>query len=357
LKCFEYFNNLLRRPQVRVLFAGSPDIAVPSLIRASFEHEIVGVLTNPESAKGRGLGLERTPVAEATLDLFGERVPVLAPERLGPEAREAVAAIRPDILVAYAYGRIFGPKFLALFPKGGINVHPSLLPRHRGPAPIPAAILAHDKETAITVQRIALEMDSGDILGQTLLPLSGFETAEDLAEVAAIMGADLLSQVLEEIEEGKELARPQVGDASYCSMLRKEDGLIDWSAPLAEIDAKIRAFYPWPGAYTHLRGLRLNILEAFPFPHVTFAAGPRSLDFEGAGPGTLLGLDKSRGLMVQTIDGLIALRRLQVQHKKVLPYREFANGMRGLAGVVLGGPEVAMSSAFNDSSPKEADRR
>ena len=325
---------------MRVLFAGSPDIAVPSLIRISFEHEIVGVLTNPASAKGRGLNLERTPVAEASETVFGERVPLLAPMRLGAGERDAVAGLAPDILVAYAYGRIFGPKFLALFPKGGVNVHPSLLPRFRGPAPIPAAILARDSATAITVQRIALEMDSGDILGQLPLRLSGTETAEDLSEVAAIMGADLLSQVLEEIAEGREAARPQEGDPSYCSMLRKEDGLVDWASPLLDIDAKIRAFYPWPGAFTYFRGLRLNILDAFPYPHITFAAGPNSLDFEDAPPGTVLGLDKSRGIMVQTTDGLIALRRLQVQQKKALPYREFANGMRQLVGTVLGGPTL-----------------
>jgi methionyl-tRNA formyltransferase len=131
-----------------------------------------------------------------------------------------------------------------------------------------------------------------------------------------------------------------VGEPVYCSMLRKEDGLVDWFSPLMDIDAKIRAFHPWPGAFTYFRGMRLNLLEAFPFPHVTFAAGPSSLDFEDAIPGTILGLDKSRGVMVQTIDGLIALRRLQVQHKKALPYREFANGMRDLAGTVLGAGAV-----------------
>jgi len=323
---------------VRVLFAGSPDIAVPSLVRISFEHEIVGVLTNPVSAQGRGLALEATPVAQAAANVLGSRVPILSPARLGAEAREAVAALQADILVSFAYGRIFGPKFLALFPRGGVNVHPSLLPRYRGPAPIPSAILARDRETAISVQRLALEMDCGDILGQLPVPLSGTETAEDVAEVAAIMGADLLSQVLEEIEEGREVARPQEGEPSYCALMLKEDGLIDWRAPLLDIDAKIRAFYPWPVAFTFLRGMRLNVLEAFPYPHVTFAAGPGSLDFEDAVPGTVLGLDKSRGIMVQTMDGLIALRRLQVQQKKALPYREFANGMRALVGAVLGGP-------------------
>ncbi|HOX32473.1 MAG TPA: methionyl-tRNA formyltransferase [Spirochaetales bacterium] len=326
---------------MRLLFAGSPDIAVPSLVRLSFEHEIVGVLTNPEAPCGRGQACAETPVAQAAAAVLGPKVPVLTPERLGAEARAAVAPLGAEILVSFAYGRIFGPRFLELFPRGGVNVHPSLLPRYRGPAPIQSAILARDSETGITVQRLALEMDSGDILGVERLPLSGLETAEDLSEVAALLGADLLSRVLGQIEEGKELARPQEGEASYCSILKKEDGLIDWGSGVLDIDAKVRAFSPWPGAFTYLRGQRLAVLESFPYPHVTYAAGPGSLDFEEALPGTVLGLDKSRGIMVQTKDGLVALRRLQLQHKKALPYREFANGIRELAGTLLGYPGPA----------------
>jgi methionyl-tRNA formyltransferase len=311
---------------------------VPALVRLSFEQEVVGVLTNPESTQGRGLATAQTSVAEAAFAIFGDSVPILAPERLGAETRAIVAALQPEILVSFAYGRIFGPKFLALFPRGGLNVHPSLLPRYRGPTPIPYAILNRDAETGISVQRLALAMDSGDILGQERVPLNGLETTEDLGEVSAILGADLLCHVLEQIAQGRESARPQEGPPSYCSLLRKEDGLIGWRSPVLEIDAKVRAYSPWPGAFTWFRGQRLNILEAFPYPHVTFAAGPSSLDFEDAPPGTLLGLDKSRGLMVQTLDGLIALRRVQLQHKKALPYREFANGIRDLAGAALGRP-------------------
>jgi len=330
---------------VRVLFAGSPDIAVPSLVRLSFEHELVGILTNPETQKGRGLAAAATPVAMAADVVSKGSLPILAFDSLGAEARAAVAALRPEILVSFAYGRIFGPRFLGLFPRGGVNVHPSLLPRYRGPAPIPFAILNRDSETGVVVQRIALEMDCGDILGEERLRLTGLETTEDLAETAALIGADLLSRVLQEIEEDREEARPQEGKPSYCSLLRKEDGQIDWLSPVLSIDSKIRAYYPWPVAYTWFRGLRLNVLEAFPYPHVTFAAGPSSLDYEDAVPGTVLGLDKARGIMVQTVDGLVALRRLQLQNKKALPFREFANGTRDLAGTVLGRP-----------SPEEADR-
>lgn len=336
---------------MRILFAGSPDIAVPSLIRLSYEQEVIGVLTNPESARGRGLSVVGTSVSRVAGELFGDRVPVLAPERLGAEARDAVAALKPELLVSFAYGRIFGPKFLALFPRGGVNVHPSLLPRHRGPTPIQAAILARDEETGVSVQRLALEMDSGDILGVMRMPLAGRENADDIAEVAAILGADLLGRVVEEIACGRESATPQEGEISYCSMLRKEDGLLDWSQGVMDIDARVRAFSPWPGAFTYLNGLKLDILESFPYPGETFAAGPASFERDGAAIGTILGLDKARGIMVQTKDGLVALRRLRLQNKKALAYKEFANGVKNLVGSVLISPR-----AFGPRSPEEADR-
>jgi methionyl-tRNA formyltransferase len=336
---------------LRILFAGSPDIAVPSLVRLSLEHEIIGVLTNPESAKGRGMAVAGTSVARIARERFGEGFPILAFERLGAEARQAVEALRPELLASFAYGRIFGPKFLALFPSGGVNVHPSMLPRHRGPTPIQAAILARDPETAVTVQRIALEMDSGDILAAARIPLGGRENADDIAEVAAVLGADLLAGAIEDIASGRERPEPQRGEPSYCAMLSKEDGIIDWDAGVLDIDARVRAFSPWPGAFAFLNGLKLDLLESYPFPGETFAAGPSSLDFEDPVPGTILGLDKARGIMVKTKDGLIALKRLRLQNKKALPYKEFANGIRDLAGAVLVG-----SSARGRPLSEEADR-
>jgi methionyl-tRNA formyltransferase len=305
------------------------------MVRLSFETEIVGILTNPESPKGRGLSASATPVAEAAASLFQGAVPVLAFERLGAEAREVVADRRPDLLVSFAYGRIFGPRFLALFPLGGINVHPSLLPRWRGPTPIPAAILHRDTETGVSVQRIAPGIDEGDLLAVERIALRGRETAEDLAETAALIGADLVSEVVASIAEGRVVGRPQEGEVTCCGLIRKEDGLIEWSDPVTDIDARIRAYCPWPVAFTWLRGLRLSILEAIAYPGMTFAA-PSGLDFDAALPGTILGLDKSLGLVVQGKDGLVALRRLQLQHKKALYWKEFANGTRDLSGAVLG---------------------
>ncbi len=317
---------------MRVLFAGSPEIALPALRRISATQIVAGVLTNPESVSGRGLAPTATPVARCATELG---IPVLSFERLGPESRAAVAALQPDILVSFAYGRIFGPKFLALFPRGGLNVHPSLLPRHRGASPILQAILSRDGETGVSVQALAPELDSGDLYGVVRLPLEGRETTESLSATAALAGAELLDRVLAEIEAGKARPQAQVGEPSFCGHLTKEDGLLDWSLPALDIDARIRAFWPWPVAYSYLRGTRLNVLEARAYTGEVWPEG--SWPGEGrAAPGTVLGLDKARGLMVQTGDGLIALGRLQLQAKKALPYREFANGVRDLAGAVLG---------------------
>lgn len=323
---------------MRILFAGSPAIAVPTLLRLAAAHEVVGVLTNPDAEKGRGKRLEPTEVAVAAEGLSSERVarglsplPVLKPERLLGEAREMVSALQADLLVVVAYGRIFGPKFLALFPEGGINLHPSLLPKYRGCAPIPAAILNRDLETAVCVQRLALEMDSGDILGMERIPLSGEETTESLSLIAAERGASLVASVVASIAAGTASASPQDHSAAtYCGMLRKEDGRLDWTRSALDLDARIRAFSPWPGAFTAHGAQKLNILEARPY------AGSLFPSVSGAAAGTVLGIDKSSGILVQTGDGLLSLRRLQHETKKPLDWRSFLNGARDFIGARLG---------------------
>ena len=310
---------------MRVLFAGSPEIAVPAFAATVRDHDMVGVLTNPAAPKGRGLRSVPTPVAEAAADMVPE-VPILTFNHLGAEARGAVAALSPEILVVFAYGRIFGPKFLSLFPKGGVNVHPSLLPKYRGCAPIPWAILNRETETGVTVQRLALKMDAGAILAREYVSLTGRETTESLTQLMAERGADLLASALARIECSKEEEEPQEeSEATYCSLLQKEDGKIDWSRNALDIDARVRAFHPWPGAFAELRGQRVNVLESMPYPGEAAPEGSPE-------PGSVVALDKSRGIMVQTGNGLLALRRLQLQTKKPLPFREFSNGIQNLVG-------------------------
>ncbi|MDR2921759.1 MAG: methionyl-tRNA formyltransferase, partial [Treponema sp.] len=254
---------------MKVLFAGSPAIAVPALEAVSREEGIaLAVLAGPDSPKGRDkmpLPCETAQAAEAiSARLVREGkppVPVLKPHKLDAQAREQVFALKPDLLVSFAYGRIFGPKFLALFPLGGINIHPSLLPKYRGPSPIPAAILSREAETGISIQKLAPQMDSGDIIAQERVPLAGRETTASLGALMAHKAAELLPAVLHDIEAGRAQAVPQNhSEATYCSLIAGEDGLIDWNKSAAEIDARIRAFDPWPLCWTMHEGLRLFIL-------------------------------------------------------------------------------------------------
>lgn len=307
---------------MRLIFAGTPAIAVPGLRRLAAEHEVAAVLTSPDAQAGRGRRESAPAVKQAALELG---LPVLQPERLDQAARDLVAAYRPDLLVCVAYGSIFGPRFLALFPQGGINMHPSLLPRWRGPSPLSAAILAGDAESGISVQRLALEMDSGDILAQERFALDGSETAASLAEYAAERGAELLSQTVAALAAGAAVARPQEGEPSFCRLVAKEDGLIDWSADAAAVDRLVRACDPWPRAYSFWQGVALYLAETKPLDG---PAGPL--------PGSVLRVDKSNGILVQTGKGLLAVRRLQLQAKKGMDFLSFANGARGFVGSVLG---------------------
>jgi methionyl-tRNA formyltransferase len=325
-----------RQTRLRVLFAGSPEIAAPALealIAPNMEDvcEVVGVLTNADTPKGRRGTPEPTAVGAAAAALSAalrERgkppIVVLKPEKLDAPAREAVAALKPDLLVTFAYGRIFGPKFLSLFPLGGINIHPSLLPKYRGPAPIQAAILNRDAETGISIQRIALQMDCGDILVQEKFPLTGRETAASLSEIAARKSVVLLPPLIRELASGGAVGIPQNhGDAVYCRLLKKEDGRIDWSAAALEIDARIRAFTPWPLSLTRHGEADLYILEGRPWEAGETATEP---------PGTVLGTDKGRGILIQTGNGVYVAERLQYRTRKALDWRSFLNGVPGFIG-------------------------
>jgi methionyl-tRNA formyltransferase len=318
---------------MRILFAGSPAIAVPALEAlfaggASGQYELAGLLTNPDSPKGRRGTPGPTELAGAAgrLSVGRTPIPVLKPEKLDAGARERVAALGPDLLVSFAYGRIFGPKFLGLFPLGGINIHPSLLPRYRGPAPVPAAILGRDRETGITIQTLAPEMDSGDILVQERFPLTGRETTGGLCAVMAQKAAALLPEALQGIARGAPRRPQKHGEATYCSLIAKEEGLIDWTGGAETIDARIRAFDPWPLSWTFHGGEQLFILKAEP------------LDSPGrdAPPGQVLGIDKRRGILVQTGRGALAIRALQYRAKKALEWRAFLNGARNFTDARLG---------------------
>jgi methionyl-tRNA formyltransferase len=226
---------------MRILFAGSPRIAIPSLEAlvnlqlAGEAYTLVGVLTNPDSFRGRH-GIPEPIEVSAAATLFSERLKSeghtqilqFKPEKLSAEIRESLARLKPDILVSFAYGHIFGPQFLALFPLGGINIHPSLLPKYRGPSPIQAAILNRDRETGITIQTIAPEIDTGTILLQEGFPLNGRETTASLNDLVARTAAALLPVARQKLADGSIQGQPQDNrEVSYCSFISKGDSYID----------------------------------------------------------------------------------------------------------------------------------
>ena len=232
------------------------------------------------------------------------------------------------LLVCFAYGHIFGPKFLAMFPMGGINLHPSLLPKYRGCTPVNAAILNGDKETAVTIQTLGVKMDEGDILAQQIIDLDGSETGQSLLENSANIGADLICQLLKEASAAGKLpqGRPQEGQASYTGIITKEDGRINWSEPASVIEAKIRAYYPEPGCWCMENGLPLRILKA------KVVSGENKSEDQ---PGQVLAFNKAQGIEIKTGQGSLFVLELQRQGKKSLNYKDFMNGARDFVGTVL----------------------
>lgn len=317
---------------MRALFAGSPALAVPSLARTDACCHVVGVLTCCDKPAGRGGSLEASPVKRKAAEL-GLRL--LQPERLDASAIEEVRDLSPDLLVVAAFGRIFSREFLALFPCGGINVHPSLLPRHRGPSPVSAAILAGDAETGVTIQGIAQKFDTGDILAQRVVSLAGDETTGTLTDSLAVVGAELLGGVLGGLSPGGlPVGRPQdESQATYCRIIGKEDGRIDWGRPAAAIERSVRAFDPWPRADTAWKGSSLLLLKTSVYPGTFPGVGGPGAEQ----PGTVLAADRQRGLLVRTGEGILAVERLQLQFKKPLDWRAFLNGHPDFVGSRLGG--------------------
>jgi len=312
---------------LRVLFAGSPAIAVPSLeaIFNSDKIELAGVLTNPDTPKGRHKTPQPTEVCEAADKLQNNAIfPVLKPEKLGSWAREQISLLKPDLLVSFAYGRIFGPKFLALFPLGGINIHPSLLPKYRGPSPIQSAIINRDTITGITIQTLAHEMDCGDILAVERVQLTGKETAGSLSDIMAFKAAEMLPELIKNIALGKAEGTAQNhNEASYCALISKEAGVINWNLSAVEIEALIRGFDPWPLCRTIHNGRELLILKADVY---------KDPGVSQKGAGVVLGIDKQYGILIQTGDGVLAVTELQYQTKKALFWRDFINGARDFTG-------------------------
>jgi methionyl-tRNA formyltransferase len=245
---------------LRLVFAGSPAAAVPSLTRlAASRHEVAAVVTREDSPQGRRRILTPTPVADLADELG---IPTIRANRLAGDATEAITALEPDLGVIVAYGGLVREPLLSAPRLGWINLHFSLLPRWRGAAPVQRSIIAGDEITGATVFQLVPELDAGDVFGQFTQPIGSHETAGHLLESLALSGAELLARVVDAIADGEARAEPQSGDVTLAPKLTLADGAVDWSADAHTVTRLIRGVTPEPGAFTTLDGARLKILEA-----------------------------------------------------------------------------------------------
>lgn len=308
---------------IKVVFMGSAEFSVPSLLALSMASEVVGVVTQPDRPIGRGQRLAANPVKQLA---EGTGLEVLQPTTLNtPEAMAWLEQRKPDVIVVAAFGQILKRPVLELAPHGCINVHASLLPRWRGAAPIPAAILAGDSHTGVTIMRMNEGVDTGDILIQEATSIEVDDTSATLSSRLAEMGAQLLIEGLLSYCDGILIPRPQPDKGvTWAAQLEKSDGLIDWALTAEQIDRQVRAFYRWPGAYSFWRGRRLKVLETIPLPDWS---GPES-------PGTVFSGEVCPA--VATGEGALWLTRVQLAGKKVMSSDAFVRGQPDFLGAVLG---------------------
>lgn len=244
---------------LRIVFAGSPAAAVPSLrALAGGPHEVAAVVTREDAPLGRKRILTPTPVASAAEELG---LPVLKANRLGPLAEE-IAAFAPDLGVVVAYGGLIREPILSEPRLGWINLHFSVLPRWRGAAPVQRAIIAGDRTTGASVFRLVPELDAGPVFGSFEQPIGRHETAGHLLETLAVSGAELLVRVVDELAGGTAVAVAQEGEVTLAPKLELEDGRLDWARPATELDARVRGTTPEPGAFAMVGGDRLKVLDA-----------------------------------------------------------------------------------------------
>lgn len=312
----------------RILFMGTPEFALPALKALIGGYSVVGVVTQPDRPAGRGRVLRPPPVKEFAVS---QSLPVFQPKTLRtPEAVAHLIAWKPDVIVTAATGHILTGEVLAVPTHGTLNVHASLLPRWRGAAPIQAAILAGDSQTGVTIMCTDEGLDTGPILSQRAIPIAPRETAASLHDKLAELGADLLLETLPRWLSGalQPQAQPAEG-VTKARQVRKDHGLIDWERSAIHIDRQVRAYTPWPGAFTFWKNRRLKIASSFPL-----SSSQLPVAHENALRGAVLQVKDAPAVM--TGDGLLRLDQLQIEGKRVLSGIDFVRGQPDLIGATLG---------------------
>jgi len=311
-------------PKPAILFMGTPEFALPSLEKlVSNEYPVVAVVTQPDRPKGRGKQLMAPPVKIAATSY---NIPVLQPPRIKePSVLETLKQFSPDMIVVAAFGQILPKAVLDLPPLGCINVHPSLLPKYRGAAPINWTLICGETRTGVTIMHMDEGLDTGDILLQEETPIGPEETFGQLHDRLATLGADLLLKAVQLLGTDQAPRIPQ-GNAqsSYAPMLKKEDGLIRWDEEVATLVNRIRGLSPTPAAYTFLDGKTLKIFVA--------TGTEQSVSGE---PGQL-GISKDGELQVTAKNGYITLKDIQLENRKRMNVSDFLRGYKLSPGTILG---------------------
>jgi methionyl-tRNA formyltransferase len=295
----------------RIVFMGSPEFSVPILQGLAENYNVIGVVTQPDRPSGRGQVMTPPPVKELALQLG---IPVMQPVKLKlPEAFEQLAIWQPDIIIVAAFGQILRQNVLDLPQLGCINVHASFLPRWRGAAPIQAAICAGDEKTGVSIMRMDAGVDTGPVFCQAEERIHPDDTANSLSTRLSTLGRDTLLAVLPKIIESKLEARPQseVG-TTYASMLKKEDGRLDWNLPAEELERKVRAFNDWPGTFIFWKGQMLKVRSVKVIPGNGRDAGFRFI--------------QQSTPAIMTCNGALAFVEVQPAGKKWMNGKDFLNG-------------------------------
>ena len=298
---------------IKIVFMGSPDFSLSALRLLAENYQVVGVVTQPDRASGRGRELKAPPVKTLALEL---NIPVIQPEKLRePEAMQQLREWKPDLIVVAAFGQLLKKEVLDLPKYGCINIHASLLPRWRGAAPINAAILAGDEETGITIMKMDVGLDTGPMLAIKKIRIRRDDTAGSVFQALSKLGANLLIETLPNYLAGNITPTPQPEEGStYAPMLKKQDGQLDFTRPAVELERRVRAMNPWPGAWFEWNGNVLKVARA------------SVSEAKGLGIGSRFTVEGRPAVM--SADGALVLDEVQPAGKKAMPGKSFLSGAR-----------------------------
>lgn len=326
---FAVDQNGLRRQssRMRIVFMGTDNIALPSFQRLLNSEEVVGLVTQPDKPVGRHQVL-MPPALKVMAEEY--EVPVLQPKSLKDETSiEDIACLKPDLIAVMAYGQILPERLINLAPSGCINVHASLLPRHRGASCVPASILAGDLETGITIIDVVKRLDAGDMIKSSAFRLIGKETGGILHKALGDLAPNVLMDAIHLLENGQVVRTPQDESLStYAPKLTRGDGLIDWNCSALEIERKIRAYDPWPGTFTIVRNRKGQTRKLKIFPFGDYHSKSRGI------PGEIMSVSE-RGVLVCCGEGSLMIHTVQPEGSRKMPICDFVAGYALAEGSVF----------------------